>query len=661
MARDVCTLGIAEMLEMLESGRATSVDLVTACLNRIGYLDRTGPCINAVPLVNPDVFWEARESDNRRASGAPIGRLEGIPFTVKDSFKVRGMTVAAGSPAFADLIANEDAASVALLRAEGAVLIGKTNMPPMAAGGVQPGLYGYARSPYHPSYLSAAYGSGSSNGAGAATAAGFAAFGLAEETLSSGRSPASNNGLVAYTPSRGGIPITGNWALFPTCDVVVPYARSVQDLLLLLDVLVAEWRETTGDFWRQQAVVELPRLEPAGNSGFNHERPADLRGLRIGVPRMFLGEDAEKVNPVAVRSSVRALWERAAEQLVGLGAEVVHVDFPVVSNYECDRRSARGLVERGLVADGWFEAETGVMIARAWDDFLRENAMPGRDSLSEIDGDRIFPNQPAEVYANARTAFDFTRLVELAKGRLPRWDEIPGYEQSVRGLEQARREDLESWMAQLGLDAIAFPANGDVARADIFDRPEAMEAALRNGVLFSNGNRAIRHLGIPTVTVPMGHMADIGMPVGLTIAGPAYSDDFLLDIAAAYERATKPSVCPPLAPSLPSSTMPERQPRIPASAPGEKPSVSTRFHPQGGESQVDVVIHDTTSQLSLVDVWVDGQVQYVARENDRWVCAARISQSRPRLGDSAMVVVRWTDQDSATDGVFVECSLTPGK
>jgi len=75
--------------------------------------------------------------------------------------------------------------------AAGAVLIGLTNMPPMAAGGMQRGLYGRAQSPYNANFLPAAYASGSSNGAGVATAANFAAFGLGEETWSSGRSPAS--------------------------------------------------------------------------------------------------------------------------------------------------------------------------------------------------------------------------------------------------------------------------------------------------------------------------------------------------------------------------------------------------------------------------------------------------------------------------------------
>ncbi|MEJ1154505.1 amidase family protein [Microbacterium marmarense] len=256
-AFDVVEMSIGEMREALDAGVLTSIDLVCAYVNRIAYYDRTGLCLHAIAVLNPDCLREAAESDRRRREGNG-GPLEGIPFTVKDSYKVKGMTVASGSPALADLVATEDAASVALLRAAGAVLLGKTNMPPMAAGGIQPGVYDYARSPYNPDYITAAYGSGSSNGSGTATAASMCAFGMAEETVSSGRAPASNNALVAYTPSRGVISIRGNWPLRPTCDVVVPHTRTIDDLVALLEVLAVDDDDPTGDFWRLQNTVELP-------------------------------------------------------------------------------------------------------------------------------------------------------------------------------------------------------------------------------------------------------------------------------------------------------------------------------------------------------------------------------------------------------------------
>ena len=94
-------------------------------------------------------------------------------------------------------------------------------------------------------------------------------------------------------------------------------------------------------------------------------------------------------------------------------------------------------------------------------------------------------------------------------------------------------------MDTLGLDAVVFPAVADVGPADADTNPASADFAWRNGVWVANGNLAIRHLGIPTVTVPMGTMADIDMPVGLTFAGRAYYDNDLLTLAYAFE-ATGP-------------------------------------------------------------------------------------------------------------------------
>ena len=119
----------------------------------------------------------------RRENGEIRGPLDGIPYTAKNSYKVKDLTVAAGSPAFAKLVATDDAFTIAQLRKAGAILLGLTNMPPMANGGMQRGVYGRAESPYNADYLTAAFASGSSNGSGTATAASFAAFGLGRRNM----------------------------------------------------------------------------------------------------------------------------------------------------------------------------------------------------------------------------------------------------------------------------------------------------------------------------------------------------------------------------------------------------------------------------------------------------------------------------------------------
>ena len=142
---------IAELREALESGAVTSVELVDAYLARIDAYDAPGTAtaLTAVVVRNPDARAEAEASDLRRAEGRALGPLAGIPYPAKDSFMAKGLTVAAGSPAFADLVAQRDAYSIERLRAAGAVLIGLTNMPPMANAGMQRGVYGRAESPYN--------------------------------------------------------------------------------------------------------------------------------------------------------------------------------------------------------------------------------------------------------------------------------------------------------------------------------------------------------------------------------------------------------------------------------------------------------------------------------------------------------------------------------
>ena len=575
---DVVEATIAELRGALERDEITSARLVEAYLARIDAYDAPGTstALNALVVRNERALDEARDSDARRARGEVLGPLDGIPYTAKDSYLVRGLTAAAGSPAFADLVAQRDAFTIERLRAGGAICLGLTNMPPMANGGMQRGVYGRAESPYNAEFLTAPFASGSSNGSGTATAASFAAFGLGEETWSSGRGPASNNALCAYTPSRGVISTRGNWPLVPTMDVVVPHTRTVADLFEVLDVIVAEDPETRGDFWRAQRWIALPRaseVRPASYSALGPVSPEGARsalaGRRIGVPKMYINADplAGSTAPgdpeapgiggptgqrIETRASIIELWEQARRDLEEQGAEVVEVDFPVVSNYEGDRPGVPKIHTRGLVSPEYLQREILDLSAWAWDDFLRANGDPVFPDLTVVDGAEIFPH-PAGALPDRYTGFD-DDIAEypghVREHPVASFTEIPELEAGLRGLERTRQVDLEEWMDTLGLDAVVFPAVADVGPADMDVNEASADLGWRNGVWIANGNLAIRHLGIPTVTVPMGTTADIGMPVGLTFAGRAYDDTRLLSLAAAFEEIRPRRTEPPRTPRL---------------------------------------------------------------------------------------------------------------
>lgn len=566
MAVEVVEASIAGLREALAAGETTSEELVRAHLDRIDAYDSGGIRLNSVVVLNPHALEEARESDRRRSRGELLGPLDGIPYTAKDSYLATGLTCASGSPAFADLVAQRDAFTIERLRGGGAVLVGLTNMPPMANGGMQRGLYGRAESPYNADFLTSAFASGSSNGSGTATAASLAVFGLGEETWSSGRAPASTNALCAYTPSRGVISVRGNWPLVPAMDVVVPHTRSMADLLEVLDVVVADDPDTTGDLWRTQPWVEVPAASSVRPESYPALRTGDgspLRGVRLGVPRMYLGTDeeagsgagfggptGERITP---RPSSLELFAQARAALELAGAEVVETDFPVVTNYDGDRAGAPTVATRGLLPEGYLEEEIWEQSMWGWETFLRANGDPRLHRLADVDGAAIFPHPEGALPDRyGELDFDLAQYVTRARevGVVEDVTTLPHLEGGLRGLEETRRVDLEEWMDGLGLDAVIFPAVADVGPADADVDEASAELAWRNGVWVANGNLVPRHLGIPTVTVPMGTMADIGMPVGLTFAGRAWDDTRLLRLAAAFEatgdRRTPPPRTPPL-------------------------------------------------------------------------------------------------------------------
>ena len=579
---EVAEAGIADLRRALDDGRVTSVGLVESYLRRIEAYDRNGPALNSIVVFNPDALAEAEASDQRRNRGELLGPLDGIPYTAKDSYLAEGLTAAAGSHAFAQLIAQKDAFAIERLRGGGAILIGLTNMPPMANGGMQRGLYGRAESPYSAQYLTSAFGSGSSNGSGTATAASFAAFGLGEETWSSGRAPATNNALCAYTPSRGVISVRGNWPLVPTMDVVVPHTRTMADMCEVLDVLVADDPNPRGDLWRTQPWVKIrpasnvrPKSYPALIPRDRDSARRTLAGKRFGVPRMYVNADPEAGvgeglgiggptgQRIETRQSILDLFRAAGADLVAAGADVVLVDFPVVSNYEHDREGVPSIATRGLVSPEFLEREILDLSAWAWDDFLRANADPNLPNLAAVDGSLIWVNDPGalpdrvegfgEGSDEINTYPDFIRDHPYES-----FLDIPHLEEGLRGLERTRRVDFEEWMHRRGLDAVIFPTVADVGPADMDVNPASADLGWRNGVWVANGNLVPRHLGIPTVTVPMGTMADIGMPVGITFAGRAYDDNALLAYAAAFEATDERRTPPPRTPPLSAVTHEER-------------------------------------------------------------------------------------------------------
>src|SRR5437899_1470927 len=273
---------IGDLQEALAGGKTTAAALVRAYLARIEAYDRAGRHLNAVREVNPDALAIAAALDG----GKPAERrpLEGIPILVKDNIATAdAQHTTAGSLALANAKANRDARVVELLRAAGAVILGKANLTEFAnilAIDMPSGyssLGGQVKNPYAPLLddkgVPLVPPGGSSSGSAGAVAAGLAAAAIGTETSGSLLSPATQNGVVTVKPTVGLISRTGILPIAHSQDTAGPLTRTVRDAAILLNALAA--RDP-----RDPATAHLQRPED-----YTRFLDADgLKGARVGLP-----------------------------------------------------------------------------------------------------------------------------------------------------------------------------------------------------------------------------------------------------------------------------------------------------------------------------------------------------------------------------------------
>ncbi|MCZ6628838.1 MAG: indoleacetamide hydrolase [SAR324 cluster bacterium] len=234
----------------------------------------------------------ARHADAKRATGATLGKLHGLPLALKDNIDTAHLPTSGGTPALRNQRPGNNAPVAQALLDAGAVLIGKTNMHELAFGiTTNNAAFGATRNPYAPDKIPG----GSSGGTGAAVVGGLVPAGLGTDTGGSVRVPAALCGIVGFRPTVGRYPGTGIVPISHTRDTAGPMARTVGDIVLLDGVL-------------------------AGRGG--DIEPATLAGLRLGVPRGYFYENLDP--------QVGTLAERELERLRDLGVVLVETDIPDV-------------------------------------------------------------------------------------------------------------------------------------------------------------------------------------------------------------------------------------------------------------------------------------------------------------------------------------------
>ena len=232
---DVMEKTIAELAAAMDSGEVTSRELVDLYLARIDAYDQRGPALNAMIALNPNARAVAAALDAERATRGTRGALHGVPVIVKDNYDTADMPTTAGVIALATSIPPDDAFQVRKLREAGAVILGKANMHELARGITTVSSFGgQTRNPYDPERNPG----GSSGGTGAAVAASFAAVGMGSDTCGSIRIPSSHHALVGLRGTRGLSSRDGIIPLSHTQDIGGPLARTVADLVIVLDATV---------------------------------------------------------------------------------------------------------------------------------------------------------------------------------------------------------------------------------------------------------------------------------------------------------------------------------------------------------------------------------------------------------------------------------------
>lgn len=295
---DLADLTLSEAAAALRAGEISAVELTQASLVRV---TARNPRLAAFTHVNDRAMDEAAHAQAMIAAGTG-GPLCGIPLGIKDLIDVADQPATCGSAVFGTRIASEDAAAVALLRAQGVVMLGKVATYEFAMVGPDLTLpHPPARNPWNPDHITG----GSSSGSAAAVAGGMVRAALGTDTGGSVRSPAAYCGCVGLKPSFGRTSKAGAFPLSPSLDHVGPLAATVAEAALVLDA------------------ISLPGWRPASAL-----LGQGVRGLTIGFARDWHASD-----PACAPAVLRAL-DDAAATLSMLGARITLLPLPDYSLYE---------------------------------------------------------------------------------------------------------------------------------------------------------------------------------------------------------------------------------------------------------------------------------------------------------------------------------------
>ena len=489
---DLEEITLADLHAHLRAGRLTAEALTDYYIRRIEAFDRTGPTLRSVQELNPDARAIARALDEERRASGPRGPLHGIPILLKDNIATAdAMETTAGALALVGARPREDATVARKLRAAGAVLLGKASMSEWAYFKATPSSSGWsarngqARNPYALDRSPC----GSSSGSAIAVAANLAAVTIGTETDGSIVCPSGINGVVGIKPTVGLTSRAGVIPISASQDSVGPFARTVADAAAVLGALVGvDPRDAATHASAGRASTDYTRFLDADG----------LRGARIGVPRDGYFGYSPKADRVADRA-IDVMRERGA--IVIDPVKIPHFD-----------RVAFTASEYTVLL---YEFKAGVNA------YLAGEVAPGAQvrTLEEVIAfNRKNPGENLPYFGQEHLER------AQAKGPLTETDYLNALERNRR---LAGPEGLDAVMDEHQLDALVAPTTTPAWPIDLVNGDPLRGSSAKSAAM----------AGYPLISVPAGFV--MGLPVGITFMGRAWSEPVLIKLAYAYEQATR--------------------------------------------------------------------------------------------------------------------------
>jgi aspartyl-tRNA(Asn)/glutamyl-tRNA(Gln) amidotransferase subunit A len=514
---ELCDYSATKLSRLLRDREVSAVEIVHSCLKRIeavdgrpGSLDGGGLSpedeqkVHAfITVTAEEALNQAREVDHQLAGGQDPGLLAGIPFSAKDVFCVKGTLSTAASKILGNFTAPYTATPVARMQAAGGIMIGKVNLDEFTFGSSNESS-AFQPSPRNPWDLSRVPG-GSSGGSTASVAAGEVVLSLGTDTAGSIRQPAAFCGVVGVKPTYGRVSRFGLIAFASSLDCPGPVGRDVTDAAMMMQVIAGPDR-------RDSTTANLPAED------YLSALEQGVRGLRIGlspdyfrisIPDAETGEYALHPLPAEIEASVH----RAAKVLADLGAEIIY-DIPMPNT------------RYGIPA------------------FFVISRVEAASNLHRYDGVKY-------GYSTPDRQIDLRKMYQKTRGEgfglQPKLRILMGmyvsaaqyseqYYQRALGVRSLIRRDFDAIFDPHGsyrLDALLTPTTPSTAFP--------MAAVYGDSVLMQYADQLTvpaNHAGVPGISIPAG-LDEQGLPIGIQLLGPDFSEGVLLRIGRAYEMATE--------------------------------------------------------------------------------------------------------------------------